>query len=259
MKNTLQLVLLVGVLLVTSDFSLFSQVCTVDSNLTSPGIYPSDTLLDMGMNVPVTQVVQFVFPIDTVIFGQTVLFDSFIVSQVSAIPAGMNWECNANHPECHYIPPFGQSARGCVKLFGMPNAQNAAYPAYDSIIVTGLAFVTIPFVGSQSFAQDIPIYYRVQNMMANPSPHQVTGLTIAPNPVDGLARIHYDLRSNGNVKLTVLDLMSHEVKVVSEGIQRQGNQELVFNCKDLPVGAYLLKIDVNHGESVQTQKFITFR
>lgn len=226
---------------------------------TSPGIYPSDTLQDMTENVATQQVVQFVFPSDTVLFGFTLNFDSFLVDQVSAIPNGLDWECNNNHPVCHYVATIGQLTRGCVKIFGTPTAQSPAYPQYDSIIVTGTAYVTVPFVGVQAISQDIPVFYRVSGTVGATSPFANAGLNIAPVPVAGQANVRYTLSADAVVKVTVLDLMGREVAVLSEGMQRTGDQELVLDSKNLSSGAYLLKLDINDGEFVQTKKFTSIR
>ena len=261
MKKILLLSFVLIALLVGNFSKVSAQpaVCTVDPQYTSPGIYPSDTLPDLVITVPYLEVVQFVFPSDTVIFGQTLNFDSFLVSQVTMIPNGLNWQCNANHPQCHYISTPPQLTRGCVTIYGTPTAQSPAYPNYDSIIVTGVAYVTIPFVGVQSFAQDIPVFYRTQGAIATANPFAKAGLTIAPVPVSGQANVRYSLNGDAVVKVTVLDLLGREVAVLSEGMQRMGMQEMVIDSKNFPSGAYLLKLDINNGEFVQTRKFSSVR
>ncbi len=255
MKKILLLSFAFAALMVGQFSSVTAQVCVVDPQYTSPGIYPSDTLADMEEAVAYNEVVQFVFPVDTVLFGFTLAFDSFLVSQVTQIPAGLNYECNQNHPTCNYISNPPNLTRGCVKIYGTPTTATAAYPAYDSIIVTGVAYVTVPFVGVQSIPQDISVYYRIGGVVANASPFATSGLNIAPNPVAGQANVRYNLVSDAVVKISVMDLMGREVAVLSEGMQRQGAQELVIDSKDLATGAYLLKMNINDGEYVATKKF----
>ncbi|MFN8395788.1 MAG: T9SS type A sorting domain-containing protein [Bacteroidia bacterium] len=243
-----------------SSFSTVSaQPCQVDFQYTSPGIYPGDTLQDMNVNTATNQVIQFVFPIDTVVFGFTLNFDSFAVSSVTGVPAGLNWQCNANHPVCHYITQPPQLTRGCVLIDGTPTATNAAYPGYDSIIVTGTAYVTVPFVGVQSFPSDIPVFYRVGNAVSAASPFANAGLQIAPNPFSASANVRYTLAADADVTVSVIDLMGREVAVLGQGMQRQGEQEIVLDSKNFATGSYMLKLSINNGEFVQTKKFTSVR
>lgn len=259
MKKILLLSFAFAALLMGQFSTASAQPCTVDPQYTSPGIYPDDTLDDMTVGTPATQVVQFVFPIDTVLFGFTLNFDSFKVSQVTNIPAGLNWQCNLNHPTCLYVSNPPNLTRGCVLIDGSPTAASPGYPAYDSIIVTGTAYVNVPFVGVTPIAQDIPVYYRTSSASAAASPFSNAGLNIAPNPVAGQANVRYTLSSDASVKVTVMDLMGREVAVISNGLQRQGAQELLIDSKDFSTGAYLLKLDINDGEFVQTKKFTAIR
>ncbi len=262
LKNVMKKILLLSFALAALFLGQFStvdaQVCVVDPQYTAAGIYPSDTLMDMNQGTAVNQVVQFVFPSDTTIGPLTLPFDSFLVSQVTMIPPGLNWECNLNHPTCAYVTTSGQLTRGCVKIYGTPTAMSAV-PAYDSIVVTGVAYVTIPFVGVQSFAQDISVYYRIFGFSASDSPFANAGLSIAPVPVAGQANVRYTLSGDAVVKVTVMDLMGREVAVLSEGMQRTGEQELVLDSKNFATGAYLLKLSINDGEFVQTKKFTSIR
>jgi hypothetical protein len=260
MKKNLLLTFAFAALLLGS-FSLVSAQptpCTVDLQYTSPGIYPNDTLLDMNANVATQQVVQFVFPSDTVIFGQTLPFDSFLVDQVTSIPNGLDWQCNANHPVCHYVSTPGQLTRGCVTMYGTPTAQSASFPAYDSIIVTGTAYITL-FGQPFPISQDISVYYRIDGTVGASAALASNSLQIAPSPVMGESKVNYTLNFDATVKVTVMDLMGREVAVLFDGMQRQGENQIAISSKDLASGAYLLKLSINNGEFVQTKKFTSVR
>lgn len=235
--------------------TLQAQVCQVDSQYQSAGIYPSDTLPDMEVGTAYSEVVQFVFPSDTVVFGFTLNFDSFIVANVSGIPVGIDWECNENHPTCHYIASPPQLTRGCVKIFGTPTAQSPAYPAYDSIIVTGEAWVTIPFSGPTSFSQDIPVYYRTSDPLSANDPFAKFNLEMAPNPIVDAGMARFDLATAATVRLTVVDLYGRELAVVAEDVMGAGSHEVEFSSRQLPVGIYLLRATVDDGQFVATQRF----
>ena len=234
--------------------------CIVDPQYTAPGIYPNDTLQDMMATVATNQVVQFVFPADTVVLGFTLPFDSFVVNSVNNIPSNLQWECNNNHPTCVYVTTPGQLTRGCVTIFDVPQVSNPAYPGYDSIIVTGVAWVTFPFGGAQSLATDIPVYYRIQPFNAvQGGAYSTLDLNISPNPVAYRSNATFNLETAANVKLTVIDMLGKEVKVLSNQMMNQGTHEVKLDVSSIEAGAYFVKIDVNNGEFVQSKKFMTIR
>lgn len=236
----------------------FGQACVVDSQYTVPGIFPSDTLPDMEVGMPVADVVQFVFPSDTNFMGFQLDFDSFVVSNVSQIPANLMWECNNNHPTCVYVTQPPALTRGCVSISGTPAAQSTAYPAYDSIVVTGTAWVTVPFVGPVPIAQDIPVYYRIDGGTSIEGMAGQIGLEIFPNPTYGGARVSYTLPSPGNVNIVVFDMYGKEVSTVQQGVQNAGRYELPVSLNEgLASGFYFVRFDLNDGEFTETKKLMT--
>jgi hypothetical protein len=249
--------ILLGLFVAMGCYVAWGQVCQVDSQYTSAGIYPSDTLPDMYEGTAYTAVVQFVFPVDTTVFGFTLNFDSFVVAAVNGIPNGINWECNANHPVCHYICQPPNLTRGCVKIFGLPTAQSPAYPGYDSIIVTGQAWVTIPFTGATSFNQDIPVFYRIQGLQ-NIKNHTFSqfDLQVLPNPVTNMGLVTYHLPEAADVGLSVVDVHGRHVMEVEARPMAAGGHEETIKFSGLPSGMYFLRATVNDGAYETTQKFL---
>ena len=257
MKKTLRFALLFCSLL---GFGLTkAQVCTVDPQYTSPGIYPSDTLQDMWEAQATNQVVQFVFPEDTVVFGFTLPFDSFKVSSVSNVPPGLLWECNQNHPVCTYVTTPGQLTRGCVKVYGTPTGPSAALPSYDSLIVTGTAYVTL-FGSVQSFASDIPVYYRVYPAVsAAEAIGKAVNLQVQPNPVNTQTWVSFQLSTPSDVKVSLYNVLGEEVKVVSNGPMTAGDKNVSLDMSELDGGIYFVRLNLNNGEYVGTQKVVSLR
>lgn len=234
-----------------------AQVCTIDSQYAFPGVFPSDTLPEMALGVGYQTVVQVVLPIDTVAFGFVLPFDSFWISHVTGLPAGLQWECNQNHPQCRYRTTPGINARACLKLSGMPIATNPAFPAYDSIVVSVVAFMTVPFLGSQSIDLDFALFDRVANWSGNDASYATSGsLEVAPNPASGYSKAHSILVQDANVKLSLLDLLGREVVVVYQGRQATGEQEILFDTQYLAPGSYLLQLSIEGVPNVETRKFI---
>ena len=229
----------------------------VDPQYTSPGIYPSDTLPDIPVGNPYSAVVQFVFPPDTIIGPITVNFDSFIVTTVTGLPTGINWDCDQNMNNCTYYTSPPNLTRGCVAVSGMVSAQNPAYPAWDSVIVTGEGWATLPIVGPQAFPNDIAVYWRTTTVSVDEGLASNLDLTVAPNPTNGNSRISYFLTELAEVKVTVADMYGKEVALLSNGWMDSGSHEIEFNGLDFPAGIYFVRIDLNNGEFTKAQKVIT--
>lgn len=240
-----------------TSLPLVAQVCQVDSQYTSPGIYPSDTLADLVVGVSDTQVVQFVFPSDTVLFGQTIAFDSFRAN-VPNVPQGMAYQCNQNHPTCTYVTTPPALTRGCVTFYGVPSSTTANYPAYDSIMVDGIAYITV-FGSAQSLATPIPIYYRVLAVgIEDPLAAQI-GLTVSPNPAYAQAAVQFALPRSGEVRVSVHNLLGEEVGLVHTGKLRAGQHTLSVPVADLPPGCYLLRLELDRGLAVTVKKLLVVR
>ena len=122
-----------------------SSPCTPDTSLTVQGIYPSP-LPDGCVGQLYNEVAQFVFPVDTFIFGFTILFDSFQINTVNNIPAGISYACNLS--SCKFYSTPGQPARGCATISGIPTT------AIGPNNLMGISFTgwgTIPGIGVQLF------------------------------------------------------------------------------------------------------------
>lgn len=235
--------------------------CTVDPSYTSPGIYPSDTLPDGWVSYPYNTTVQFVFPSDTVIFGQTLTFDSFLVTSVTGFPSSMSWDCDQNMNNCTYYTSPPALTRGCVGVSGTPTVVSPSYPAYDSAIVIGEGWVTVPFVGAVSAPQEIAIYYRfgpasvdVQDALGSN-----LNLEVAPNPADFQASINYELIDFADVRVTLHDVNGREIKELTNATLNPGEYQDKVLVNEFPVGVYFVRVDLNDGEYVKTKKLITVR
>lgn len=247
--------LLVAALLCTAPTLATAQVCQVDSQYTSPGIYPSDTLPDMLEGSGYSAVVQFVFPSDTTVSGFTLNFDSFIVASVSNIPNGIDWECNENHPTCHYICNPPSLTRGCVTVFGTPTAGSPGYPAYDSIIVTGVAYVTVPFVGVQSFPQDIPVYYRAEPLVAvDDLPAQGVSAQVLGGGLQPMV-LRYKLSAPTDVTIETFDLLGHRLWARPTVDEAAGTHDVALNTDGCATGIYVVRVTTHAGAHVTTHKF----
>jgi hypothetical protein len=240
LKSLLRLICLAGCLATGLWGSLFGQVCLVDSQYTSPGIYPSDTLPDMQANVPYDEVVQLVIAPDTVLFGFTLVWDSIRVVSMANLPSSVNWNCNVNN--CRYqgngVDPF----RLCLRLTGTPIDTSLGMPGWDSTIVGVEMYITTPFGNNPSFV-GFPIYYRKGQLVGigierMPTPE----LKVNPNPVTDAAWVTFEMQRAGNVHFSLSDAFGREVRKITRSDLAMGNQKILLEIDDLPSGLYFLRV-----------------
>lgn len=148
-----QLITILSFLTIGSQ--VYSQ-CTIDTNPTSPGIYPS--ILPSGcVGKPYDATTTLVFPVDTVLFGFTIPLDS-IQYVVSNVPAGLTSFCHNSNCEIICNPP--NIPRGCVGFTGVPTV---ATSVGNTVNIDATYFLTVPFVGVQSINVPLVVELSVFN------------------------------------------------------------------------------------------------
>ena len=68
-----------------------------------------------------------------------------------------------------------------------------------------------------------------------------------PNPVVSETRIKYRLNKSQEMRLSMMDLLGHEVAVLKQGTQDEGTYFEVFNAKNMVNGMYLLSLEGEGG------------
>ncbi len=258
-KNLLfPLFLVLAGLMITPQVN--AQVCTVDSQYVSAGIYPSDTLPDMTIGTAVNDVVQFAFPSDTVIFGFQLDFDSFVVKELLFEPSWLSWDCDQNQNNCTYYTSPPQLTRGCVAVTGTPNMQNPQYPGWDSVVVVGEGWVTVPFIGPQAATDSIAVYYRVASGVSVEDPLLANlNLTVSPNPASYLANVSFNVVDYSDVRVSIHDLQGREIALLATEKDAIGEYNYRFNASEHPTGVYFVRVDLNDGQFVKTKKVLSVR
>ncbi len=257
--------LLLPLFLVLAGFFFAPQVnaqapCMVDMQYNTPGIFPSDTLPDMTINTPVNDVVQFLFPSDTIIFGFQLDFDSFVVDQLLFEPSWLSWACDQQANGCVYYTSPPDLTRGCVAVTGTPNMQNPLYPAWDSVVVVGEGWVTVPFIGAQAATDSIAIYYRVGPNVSVEDPLLANlDLQVSPNPASYLANVSFRLVEYTDVQVSIHDLQGREVEVLGVEKDAIGEYNYRFNASEHPAGVYFVRVELNDGQFVKTKKVLSVR
>ncbi|KXK42912.1 MAG: FG-GAP repeat protein [Chlorobi bacterium OLB5] len=77
-----------------------------------------------------------------------------------------------------------------------------------------------------------------------------------PNPFNPTTQLSYNLKTDGNVKLTVFNLVGQSVRVLVDGYQTAGYYEVTFDAADLPAGIYLYKLQVGDYSSVKRMTLV---
>lgn len=77
-----------------------------------------------------------------------------------------------------------------------------------------------------------------------------------PNPFNPTTQLSYNLKTDGNVKLTVFNLVGQSVRVLVDGYQTAGYYEVTFDAGELPAGIYLYKLQVGDYSSVKRMTLV---
>jgi hypothetical protein len=64
-----------------------------------------------------------------------------------------------------------------------------------------------------------------------------------PDPFNPTTNITYSLRSDGNVRLVVYDILGGEVGVLVNGVQTAGSHQVMFSGSNLGSGIYFYKLE----------------
>lgn len=66
-----------------------------------------------------------------------------------------------------------------------------------------------------------------------------------PNPFNPITRIKYGVKQGGSVKLSVYNLLGHEVAVLVSGQKNAGYYFVDFNASNIPSGVYIYTLQIN--------------
>ena len=75
-----------------------------------------------------------------------------------------------------------------------------------------------------------------------------------PNPFNPETTIDYALPQANKVRLTVYNLLGHEVAVLVDGLQSAGRHTVRFNASDLPSGTYVYRLEA--GDRIVTRSMM---
>jgi|GEM_PF-2256281 len=110
------------------------------------------------------------------------------------------------------------------------------------------------------WVDDVAIYEagtsRVETSKSDIVPQSVTLHQNFPNPFNPVTEIQYSLQQSGHVKLTVYDLLGHEVSELVNRNQTPGVYKVRFDGTSLPSGLYFYVLNVNN-QSITRKMMLT--
>ena len=77
-----------------------------------------------------------------------------------------------------------------------------------------------------------------------------------PNPFNPSTILSYTLKTEGNVKLTVFNLVGQAVQLIVNDYQSAGYYEYYFDATELPAGIYLYKLQIGEYSSVKRMTLV---
>ena len=78
-------------------------------------------------------------------------------------------------------------------------------------------------------------------------------IALFPNPASERLHLHYQVKSNASIRLSILDLAGNVIKAQNLGYKSYGNFTETIDVSDLTAGSYLLKLD--DGNRVYSKSF----
>lgn len=113
----------------------------------------------------------------------------------------------------------------------------------DTIIINSNVGVTVTFDQTTSIKEDgIPTNYKLEQNY--------------PNPFNPSTTFSFSLKESSHVKLTILDLLGNEVKILIDRFMGAGKYKLLFNAENLTSGVYFYSIETQEFTSVKKMLLI---
>ncbi len=140
---------------------------------------------------------------------------------------------------------------GSVKGHGTTTSPNQ-YSFVDKLLTSGKYFYRlkqIDFGGKHEYSQEVEVSW---------SPFTTYKLEQNyPNPFNPTTTIGFGILEKGNVRLSILDILGEEIKILLNEEKEAGYHSIDFNAIDLPSGVYFYQLRA--GEFVETRKMILLR
>jgi hypothetical protein len=78
-------------------------------------------------------------------------------------------------------------------------------------------------------------------------------VAVAPNPLNTMMRLQYELPSDGEISIKVYDVIGREVATVVKAVQKAGVYNASFNATDMAKGVYYYRALLTTQQKMYTQ------
>lgn len=195
---------------------LYGQ-CTPDPVPTVPGFYP-DTFMYGCVGIPYSQVTTVLFQNDTSVGPLTIPFESYKITGVSNLPAGLTYQCDQSN--CDWTIVQNQVNNGCVIISGTPTTPTV--PGNDTVTVDIEATLfSIPLPQPAQIKFYLPVF---PANSTNCWPTSITEdviskIMVYPNPSSGL----FYFKSFGGIKEISLEWFNESGRILGKSEVTIGN------------------------------------
>ena len=131
-----------------------------------------------------------------------------------------------------------QSSSRYIRIYGIKRATEWGYSLYE-VEVFNLPAVNIKDETNDNLPQD----YKLENNY--------------PNPFNPTTTIGFGIQEKKNVRLSVLNILGEEIKVLLNEEKEAGYNSINFNGSDLPSGVYFYQLKA--GSYVNTKKMLLLK
>ena len=231
--------------------------CSIDQANTALFNPDPDNVPCAEVGVAYNQTLQFYVPAsqDISLAGQTitVYIDSVVLTDVTGLPTGLNW--NANPGGSLYLP----DTHGCGLTYGTTTAAPGNYPIsfVGRMYMHGSAFgfsidtsFTIDQVIQQKYGKTFSIDVVAQGSSCNTGIKGVNSelnavLSVYPNPSNGVFEVKLNSGGRVNGDINVIDATGRVV--YSERIDIMNNYATTVNLSQFPKGLYTVQVKTAEG------------
>lgn len=234
--------------------------CTPDTTLASIGLYP-DSLPTAYVGQPYSQTIQAVLPTDTAILGFNFAFCSYEIVSLTPNPStrGLSYQCD--QPNCSYqvnhMTVNGLNY-GCVVLSGTPTG------TLDSILVNIKAVIGTynaqldTCIASTNFTLPYTVNFRILDTTSSAIEElrELVNPALRPNPAQAGAELNFQLPFAAQVRAELLDPMGRVIQVMENQRIQPGFHSYPFSVGDLSAGLYLVRLSLDEGTYVFTEKLL---
>ena len=224
-------------------------ISSSDTGLITP-YYDSLPCIEKGLAY--SSAVQISMP---AIFNSSVYIDSFVITSITGLPAGIGYAQNPANGV------YYADSNGCIAFAGTTGDSTGSYP----LTFNGYAVITTPSSGTQTFSlsqlsqiQDapVPVYYlnvinQGDSCFPQPLVAGVAGLihasqlNIYPNPSNGSFNFELSTDKALSGEISVLDVTGK--KVYSQTLNSDGLYKSIINLSSCSIGLYLLQLKTSAG------------